>query len=152
MWDTAFNVLKVLGSLGAIVTVVMVISRVWSGTAREQLIELLKSELAIAREHVSGGDNTVAHYRQEMHNTRAECEDIRGKALRETEAAKESLKRVEIENADLRARTDLAPVMTVMTAFVTEQREFIHEQTKINSQVLATLEKLLAQPCLNPVD
>ncbi len=149
MWDTAFNFLKILGSVGGLAALVVIVARVWNGTANERLIKVLESELKLKQEHCEGADRTVLHYRDEMHDTRKECEGKTKVAELERDQAKDALKQVQIENADLRARTDLSPVMMTMTEFIKEhresmeqQREFIREQTEINTQILSVLKGL----------
>lgn len=142
MWETAFNVLKVLGALAAITGAVIVCARVWSGSAKDQFIALLQQELKISREHCDQCDKDVAHYRDEMHTTRNECSDTVEKARVKVDEIKDQVKKLEIDNATLLAKTDLSPVMNVMTEFITEQRGFIKEQTEINHKVLEALQQL----------
>lgn len=149
MWETVFNVVKILGAFGALVTGIIVVARLWSGAIKDQLIHHLKSELGLCRDHSAACDKTVEHYRTEVHDIRDECNGTVAKALLETNTAKEALKSVEIENASLRARTDLSPVMSVMTEFMKEQREFIKDQTQINGLVLGALQRLA--PTLIPI-
>lgn len=120
-WDTVWNISKLLGMCGAFVIAAWIITK-------HKVVEILQLELKLSREHSEQCDKTVLHYRDEMHATRNEC-------TAEVDKAEQQLKAVEIENASLKAKTDLSPVMETMT-------KFIGEQTQINGQVLQALERL----------
>lgn len=108
--DLAFNVLKLVGATGAAVTVIIVIARVWSGTARERLITNLEKELELANDHKERADKTVQHYRDEMHSVRNDANAEVAKMRNTLEEAREDCKAIEVENAALKSRPDLSSI------------------------------------------
>lgn len=149
MWEIIFNVLKLIGIAGG-VSAAVIAARIWLreqseqgiSHAKDDVIALLRTELELARIHADQADKTVLHYRDEMHTTRKECDADAKVAQADREDALKTLKQVEIENATLRAKTDLSPVMGAMTDMIKDQRKFFKEQTDINAEVLTALRDL----------
>lgn len=135
LWETLWNISKVLVGLATLAAVIAIAAKMWSLTAKDNLIDILKEELKVARDHSDACDKTTLHYRNEMHEVRNKAEASIRTAQVSFEDSQARLKMVEIENATLKAKTDLSPVMETMT-------KFIQEQTLINSKILQALERL----------
>lgn len=141
-WDTGENTAKLIGWVLFGVAAVTTIAKVWTNTAKDKLIEIIEKELSISRQHIEQCDRDVLHYREEMHEVRKECQAKILQSDSDLLLARETMKQVEIENARLMERTDLTPLMSRLTDFITEQRKFTQEQTAINERVLKALQQL----------
>lgn len=143
IWNVLATITNVLGTIGTIVGVTVVIlgaiatiSRVWSETGKDKLISILKDQ----NDRL---DQDCRHYRQEVHGIRAEAQVVISDAEVKVARMAQSLKEVELRNAQLVAKTDLSPVMETMTNFILEQRAFMEKQTAINNEVLLGLRRLI---------
>lgn len=141
-WNMAENAAKTVGWILGGISVVTVLAKSWAGAAKDKCIEMLEKQLTIALQRTEQCDKDILHYREELHQVRNECNDKLTQSALTLLDSHEKLKKVEIENATLLARTDLTPVMSSLTEFIVEQRKFTKEQTEINERVLQALQQL----------
>lgn len=137
-----FKILQIAGAFCGLIAII-VGGRIWLreqnqqgiSKAKDEVIALLNTELGAQRVHSERCDKDVAYYREEIQTVRTTATERVAKAVAEVEIIKESHKGIEIENAGLKAKTDLSPVMDTMHKFFTDQ-------SRINKEVLLNLESI----------
>jgi hypothetical protein len=135
VWDIALRILEVVGYIGGALAAIFA-GHLWVQAQKRQSIAAAKDELIQVQKENS-----------DAWKSRYESEHLEYNTYREKQHAQNNdsgalILKLTNENADLKGKTDLSPVMKVMTDFIENQRAFMTEQTAINSKILSALVNL----------